>query len=400
MEPGRAHCQEQQHSVKSSYLPVATLNSKLCLQSIVDHFKDYPIFEELTPSQRDFIEKRLSLSLPLSVTANLIGDGVYWERCCKQRWDLCDVSYYGHSWKRMFFERHIENIIELFVPGVTNPETVLEIVSHCKNYVKRLDISQLLPPLIEPQEEEEYSSDLESENEYERPSMDHFNFGVLLDKLTYLEELHLVYRVKECGMNFEWKMFEMTDKDCESLAKALQSCKTLKILRLHLSQIEDKNVGCWSKLEVLNVCDNGIGDPGAKAIAHALSKNSTLLSLNLCLNHLGDEGGEAIGKALWKNNTLLHLNLGGNKVTSPTAVSLSKVLAQNKTLKSINLSCNSLGEVGGKALEEAMSDNTCLTECNIGLTHVDEETFSIINQVVWKNKRLEEKRKAKEKTGK
>lgn len=103
-------------------------------------------------------------------------------------------------------------------------------VPYCKNYVKRLDISQLLPPVRESQiEKEDYISDLASENEYEPPSMDHFNFSILLDKLTSLEELHLVYRVKQCGMNFEWTMFEMTDRDCETLAKALKSCTTLKV---------------------------------------------------------------------------------------------------------------------------------------------------------------------------
>lgn len=103
-------------------------------------------------------------------------------------------------------------------------------VPHCENYVKRLDISQLLPPIKEPQKEEEkYGSELASDYDIDTPSMDHFNFSILLDKLTSLEELHLVYRVKQCGMNFEWKMFEMTDRDCESLAKALKSCKTLKV---------------------------------------------------------------------------------------------------------------------------------------------------------------------------
>ncbi len=189
-----------------------------------------PIFEALTPTQKDFVQERLSTSLHLHVTANLISDGVYWRRCCEQRWDLCDVSHYGHSWKRMFFERHMENMIELFIPDVTEPKTVLAMVPLCKNYVKRLDISQLLPPIKEPQKEEaEYGSELASDNEYDGPSMDHFDFNILLNKLTNLEELHLVYRVKQCGMNFEWKMFEMTDRDCESLAKALKSCKTLKV---------------------------------------------------------------------------------------------------------------------------------------------------------------------------
>ncbi|KAM7395193.1 hypothetical protein PAMA_006790 [Pampus argenteus] len=412
-------------------LAIVPFLSTLCLQTIVRNFEERPILEELTPSQKDFVQERLSPSLPLHVTANLIGDGVFWKRCCELRWDLCDVSHYGHSWKRMFFERHLENIIELFIPDVTDPKTVVAMVPLCKNYVKRLDISQLLPPIKESQkEEDEYGSELASDNEYDGPSMDHFDFSILLDKLICLEELHVVYRVKQCGMNFEWKMFQMTDRDCESFAMAVKSCKTLKLLRLYESHIEDKKCRLLvkhlldhpslreldfshnligdrgaraisklltrSKLEILNMCDNDVRDSGAKAIAHALSKNSTLLSLNLRLNRLRDEGGQAISTALLNNNTLLHLHLGGNEVTEPTAIALSKALVHNNTLKSINLSCNRLGVDGGKALEEAMSHNTSVTECDIRLTEVEEHSVSVINQVVWTNQSLEHKKQAEE----
>ncbi|KAG7520489.1 dynein regulatory complex subunit 5 [Solea senegalensis] len=334
--------------------------SNLCLQSIVSNFEENPIVEQLRPGEKDFILKHLFTDLPLHMTANLISDGVYWRRCCERQWDLCDVSDYGHSWKRMFFERRLESMIELFIPDASDPEVILDMVQHCRDYIKRLSISQLL------------LSDNES-------SADHFDFGILLDKLTSLEELHLIYRVKKCGMNFEWKMLEMSDRDCESLAKAIESCKTLKRLRLQLSNIDDNQCHLLvkylldhpslreldfshnlisdggakaiaelltrSKLEILNLFDNDIRDKGAKAIAQALSENSTLLSLNLRLNRVKDEGGQAISEALLKNNTLHHLHLGANKVTGPTAVALSEVLAQNNILRSINLSCNNLGEL-------------------------------------------------------
>nr|XP_029131841.1 dynein regulatory complex subunit 5 [Labrus bergylta] len=413
------------------YLTLVPCLSKLCLQSIIKNFEVRQIFEELKPSEKEFVQEGLSTSLPLDVTANWITDGVYWKRCCEGRWDLCDVSHYGNSWKRMFFERHMENIIELFIPEVTETNKVLDLVPICKNYVKRLDITQLLPPIKEPQTEEEEDG-LELLGNNEGPSIDHFNFNILLSKLTNLEELHLVYRVKQCGMNFEWQMFEMTDRDCVSLATALKSCMTLKLLRLHESHIDDKKcrllvkhlldhpslrkldfsynlIGdrgtravakllARSKLETLNMCCNEIREHGAKAIAHALSNNSTLLSLNLRLNRLGDEGGQAIGKALLNNdnNTLLHLHLGGNTLTAPTAIALAKVIAQNKTLKGINLSCNNLGVAGGKALEEAMSYNTNITECDIRQTEVDEQSVSFINQVVWNNKSSEKKKKTQE----
>ncbi|KAM6915447.1 dynein regulatory complex subunit 5 [Xenentodon cancila] len=409
--------------------------SSICLQCIANKFEENPIFEKLPPAQKNFLQERLSPSLPLHVTSDLLPDGVYWKRCCEQRWDPCDVSLYDYNWKRMFFERHMENIIELFIPNATEPKTVLEMVPVCKNYVKRLDISQLLPPIKEPQKEkdaEESDSELTIENAGDEPFMDHFDFSILLEKMTNLEELHLVYRVKQCGMNFEWKMFEMTDRDCESLATALKSCKTLKLFRLHQSHIDDKKCKLLvkhlldhpslreldfshnligdsgakaigklltkSKLEILNMCNNQIGSSGAKAIARALSKSSTLSSLNLRLNRVTDEGGQAIGKALLNNTSLCHLHLGGNNVTWLTASALSKVLVENKTLTKLNLSCNVLGEVGGKALAEAMSQNTSVTECNIRLTEVDEQSAFCIYEVVCANQFSEHTLKTKRKS--
>ncbi|XP_068199343.1 dynein regulatory complex subunit 5 [Antennarius striatus] len=403
--------------------------SVFCLHSIVRNFEEHPSYEDLPPNQKDFVEERLSPSLPLHVTANTIHDGVYWERCCKRRWELCVVSLYGHSWKRMFFERHLENVIELFIPDVTGQCIVLELVPLCKNYVKRLNISQLLPPIRELQgEEEESCSALGSDDERDGPSMDHFDFSILLHLLTNLEELHLSYAVQQCGMNFQWNMVEMTNRDCESLGKALKSCKTLKLLKLQQSHVDDKKcrmlvkylldhpslreldfsynlIGdegaralgkllTQSKLETLNMSSNQIRGPGAKAIAHALSGNPALLSLNLRLNLLGDEGGEAIAKALMSNNTLQHLHLPANRMTRPTAVALSEALLQNKSLKTLNLCCNQLGVDGGKALEEAMSSNSTLTSCDIYQTEVDEQSFSFINRVVRTNQ--EEERRADE----
>ncbi|XP_021175410.2 dynein regulatory complex subunit 5 [Fundulus heteroclitus] len=400
--------------------------SVICLQCIADTFEEKQVFEKLAPDQQDLIQERLSPSLPLHVTANLVPDGLYWRRCCEQRWNVCDISHYGHSWKRMFLERHLENAIELFIPDVTKPKTVLDLLPLCKNDVRRLNISQLLLPVKKPQKgkrAEPFESAFVIFNEEDKASMEHFDFGPVLEKLINLEELHLVYTIKQCGMNFEWSMFEITDRDCRSLAMAVKSCKTLKLLRLRQSQVEDekcqvlvrylldhpslrhldlshnvigdggaKAVGellARSKLETLDLCNNKISDPGAKAIARALSNNVTLSSLNLRLNQVGDGGGQAIAEALENNTTLSHLHLGGNDVSWMTAVALSKVLLKNKTLKSLNLSCNNLGEIGGKALAEAMSQNSTLTECDIRQTDVDEQSAASINAAVWANQRAE-----------
>lgn len=46
---------------------------------------------------------------------------------------------------------------------------------------------------------------------------------------------------------------------------------------------------------------------------------------------------------------------------------------------------------GGKALEEAMSHNASVTEFDIRLTEVDEQSASLIMQVVWTNQSLEQR---------
>ena len=192
--------------------------------------------DELLPAHKEYVLGRLPPSLPLHITANLISSPGYWRRCCMQRWNPCDVSQYGHSWKRMFFEKHLENLLELFIPDVTPLHTILELVPLCRDYVLRLDVSQLLPPIKEARtprrekpDEEQQEGEEEDAASDAGPSMDHFDFGLLLDRLSRLEELRLVYGVRGCGMNFEWNLFEFTLRDCEALARALKSCHTLKV---------------------------------------------------------------------------------------------------------------------------------------------------------------------------
>ncbi|XP_047006827.2 dynein regulatory complex subunit 5 isoform X2 [Ictalurus punctatus] len=389
--------------------------TQLCLEHIVHNFEDKPIVEELLPKHKASVLEKLPLTLPLTITANLISDEGYWKRYCQSRWRVCDVSEYGNSWKHMFFERHLENIIEHFVPDVTDNKSVLELVPLCRDYVKRLKISQLLPPVKEPPTiEESDGADSVSDFYTDGSSMDHFDFRILLDKLSNLDELQLIYGVKNCGMNFEWHLFQFTLRDCQSLAEAVKSCKSLKVLRIHRSNMEDEKCRMLvnhlldhpslleldlshnligdrgaraigkllnrSCLETLNIYDNRISGRGAQALAHALSKNTSLVSLNLRLNQLGDEGGQAIAQALLKNQTLVNLHLGANEMTEPTATALSQVLVQNTTLRSLNLSCNKLGTDGGKVLGEGMSHNSSLLECDIRLTEMSLESEYCIRE--------------------
>ena len=213
--------------------------AEICLKFIVHNFAEKPILHELLPRDKAKVLDNLAVSIPLSTTANLICDEGYWEKCCKGRWSVCDISEYGNSWKRMFFEKNLQEQIENFVPETTDINTILDMVKLSEKYVRCLKISQLLPPIRLPQVlTDEDLSDSESDTD-ESPLIDHFDFNAAVPLLPQLEELHLVYGVKNCGMNFEWNLFEFTIKDCILLAKAVKSWTNLKSFHLLRSKVDD-----------------------------------------------------------------------------------------------------------------------------------------------------------------
>ncbi|XP_043859345.1 dynein regulatory complex subunit 5 [Dromiciops gliroides] len=387
--------------------------TELCLQHIVSNFENNPILTQLLPDQQRRVLDRLSTNLPLKVVANLITDESYWRRRCNQRWAVGHVEKYGNNWKRMFFERHLEELLKLFIPGTTDPNVILDLVPLCQDYVIRLRVDQFLPPVkLEQPIQEMDQSDSASENELDELNMDHYQLGDLVAGLRRLEELDLVFGMKDCGMNFEWNLFLFTNRDCQSLAATIKACHTLKIFRLTRSKVDDEkarilirslldhpalleldlshnNIGDrgvraaaklinHSQLKILNLANNKIRALGAQALAHALSYNTTLLSLNLRLNCIEDEGGQALAHALQNNSTLTNLHLGGNELSEPTATLFSQVLSVNTTLTCINLSCNHIGLDGGKQLLEGMSDNKTLMEFDLRMSEIGQESEYLI----------------------
>ncbi len=339
------------------------------------------ILKELLLKHKTRVLERISTKLPIKITANLIEEENYWQRCCQEAWPLCDISAYGGSWKRMYFERNMQRLIESFVPERTDITELNETIPLSAKYIRKLDIKQLLPPVKEPPRgPEEEISDADGSESGDGPEIDHFDFGYVLLSLPNLEEFHVTYGVRDCGMNFEWNLFQFTARDCLLLAKCLSLCKGLKIFKLYRSKVDDdkvrvlishildhpglleldlshniisdrgvravgKFINNHSELVTLSLADNHIRAAGAQALAHALTKNKTLESLNLRMNRIGDEGGQAICRAMLKNNTLKELNLATNDLTEPTAAMVAQVLQQNNTLQKLNLACNTIGVV-------------------------------------------------------
>ncbi|KAL5257068.1 hypothetical protein ACHWQZ_G012106 [Mnemiopsis leidyi] len=395
----------------------------ICVKHIVNNFAENPLLDELKPKHKDKVLEALATDLPLKITAPLVSDEGYWKRCCKSRWSVCDTDQYGDSWKRMFFERNMEDLIENFVPESTELLEITETLELSKDFIKRLRIKQLLPQIKDvssglPQDDEisDQGSDTGTDD-----SLDHFDFGPIINKLPNLAELSITYGVRNCGMNFEWSLFEFTQKDCSLLAKAVKSCRHLQVLRLQRCQIEDekarliishlldhpnlkvldlshnrigdktgravgKLLSVNKILEEVNLCDNNIQAEGASAIAFSLKRNSTLKTLNLKLNRIGDEGGRNICQALMQTSTLLHIDLSSNGLGEHVAANLAEVLSHNQSLEHIIIACNKLGVAGGRVLQEGLENNKVLQTFDLRLTDISQQSEHSIMNVIKSNK--------------
>jgi len=414
-------------------LATVPLLNELVVKHVVANFENNSnILKDLLSKHQKKVLEQISTDLPLKVTALLVDDEGFWQRCCKARWEICDVSAYGDSWKRMYFEKNLQQIIELFVPETTDPAQLDETLNLSANFIKKLEIKQLLPPVREAPKGPDFDDVSDAGSDMgDEPECDHFNFGPVLKMLPNLQELHLTYGVRDCGMNFEWSLFQFTARDCLQLSQCVAACKTLKVFKLHRSKVDDDKVRVLishildhpgmveldlshniigdrgaravgkflnnhSQLVKLNLCDNQIRVPGAQAIAHALTKNNLLQFLNLRLNRLGDEGGQAISRALLKNRTLVEINLGSNDLVEPTAAILSQVVMQNQVLRSVDLSCNRLGPDGGKQLQEGMEDNSTITHMDLRLTECGQESEYCINQILHRNQESDRDQRIKD----
>lgn len=117
------------------------------IETHLSHSVNANMYGNLKPAHKRKLLDAISLDIPLKVVTDLIEDGVYWKRKCQVKWSLCDVSHYGNSWKRMFFERNLENIIEHFIPEKTDRTCLEDTLIVSAPYVERLIITQLLPPI-------------------------------------------------------------------------------------------------------------------------------------------------------------------------------------------------------------------------------------------------------------
>ncbi|XP_069684798.1 dynein regulatory complex subunit 5-like isoform X2 [Periplaneta americana] len=330
----------------------------LCLQSLVSNFHVKQVLNELPDEDRCLLLETLSTDLPLTLTVPLIEDGIYWKRSSEDRWESMNyVRDYEGSWKRLYLERHLQEYLEQLAP----------------------------------------------------------------EDFMQTENLHIMFGVRDCGMNFDWLLFKLSTMDCTNIGLGLDAANRLKVFRIHRSNLDNEKVSVLLRHMIENasitrldfshcqISDNGalaigklvsvhptlkevvlrnnaIGPIGSNGLAYALQQQGSPLDLlDLRLNHIGDTGVIDLCAALAKSRYPRELILAGCGLTEKAAIRLGQMLQQNSTLQALDVSNNHLGEIGGEAFALGLNENTTLLRLDYRMTGITDEYRSLINQALSNN---------------
>ena len=86
-----------EHTIKAGVPPPL---SELCIRELARNFASRPTLRGIANRYINRMTELLPTDLPLEVTGPLIDDEGYWKRCSVARWDNCQITDHGSSWKR------------------------------------------------------------------------------------------------------------------------------------------------------------------------------------------------------------------------------------------------------------------------------------------------------------
>lgn len=121
-------------------------------------------------------------------------------------------------------------------------------------------------------------------------------------------------------------------------------------------------------LQVLNLCDNGIGSNGCADIVRELSRNAEtkLRTFELSINPIESEGAMALATYIASTScSLTYLDLDRCSIGAEGAEALAKALPTNSTLCWLNMAKNQFGSATAESLMAVWESHTSLLDLTL-----------------------------------
>jgi len=295
----------------------------------------------------------------------------YWRKCCMARWKNCHEMMQVSSWKQLYLEHHVRDLLETYDPGTVGAFKLQKELGAVVNFVRSVEVRQLLS---------------------------HLSPVLITEALPRMSKFKVTYGVQRpLRMDYNRMLFGMQMPDATAWAQVFKNTPTLTMLSLAGNLVDDDMMRFMAlglkennTITQLDLSHNKIGNRGLRQLAKALGTTTVLTDLNLCDNQIEADGGRYLGRALKTNQVLLHLNLRLNRLSDGGGRMLFYGMRLNPgcPLLSLNVSSNALGLESAKALSEFLQDDPPLHQVDLSGNFIEEEGASSIQTGLVENKNL------------
>ena len=325
--------------------------SEIAIKTVAQNYLKYK--EELLslePKYRFKIYDLMDVNYDIEDLYPFIDYEPFWERACRQKYKSDDCSISGNSWKQLYVETYVKNLISNFKIEEDNEESLDNLKKVCdmiKYSVFNLDIPTF-----------SYKFDISFIPQY---FINLTNLSLKYSPILKENRTKDIFTKNLEPIGEEYTQFGMRIPDLKKFCILITDLSYFLSLSLQGNLVDDEMIK-WlvpglimnQTLRNLDLSNNRITGKGMVKICSYLVRTRALLSINLNNNLIGGDSSYAIGLVIKENTKLRVLLLGMNRLDDESGGRILKMLCFNNYMKEIDLSANQLGSESLKYLQIAL----------------------------------------------
>ena len=336
--------------------------SEIAIKAVAANYLMYKEqLSELEPKYRNKIYDLMSVDYDIEDLYPFIDYEPFWERACRNKYKSDDCSISGNSWKQLYVETFVKELIANFKADTDDQEALDHLKKVCdmiKYSVFNLDIPTF-----------SYKFDISFIPQY---FVNLTNLSLKYSPILKEVRTRDVFTKNLEPIGDEYSQFGMRIPDLKKFCILITDLSYFLTLSLQGNLVDDEMIK-WlvpglitnQTLRHLDLSNNRITGKGMIKICSYLVRTKALLSINLNNNLIGGDSSYAVGLVLKENTKLRIMLLGMNRFDDESGGRILKMLCFNNYLDEIDLSANQLGEETLKFLQIALKGNNTIKKIDL-----------------------------------